>query len=435
MTETAPGPEILPRVKSQKAERLVSLDVFRGLVIVAMLIVNNLYASPAGYFWKHAEWVDPWPAQAFSQWWHAVSTHALTWTAAFTEFPLWKQCTLADYVMPWFMLIIGLAIPYSAASMNARGLPRRAIWKRLIKRTIVLIVLGWILCYFRDQFTDWLYGPKATFHISLGMDVLQLLGVGYFVARIFYELPGAPRLLIALALFIWHWAFLRFWPQGAMPAGTFMESAGHQYTAAQYAYDHWPIFRSLTLIPNHLTLNCIGLLSVPPAAATMLLGTLAGDCLRRADVSDHDKASRLFWSGALAAAVGLAWSFDLPFNKPRWTPCYLLWTTGVGLVVIAFLYWLIDIRKIRRLTYPFIVFGTNALAVYWLSIMGKVLLLNTPRVHFRGGTSERLVDYLVAALKHAFGFRFGGWAFTLLFITFWWFVLDFMHRRKLFWKL
>src|SRR5437016_2952949 len=139
MTEAAPGPKILPRTAPPKSERLLSLDVFRGLAIFAMLIVNNLYATPAGYFWKHADWVEPWPRQAFSQWNHDLSTGALTWYTAFTQFPLWKQCTLADYVMPWFMLIIGLAIPYSAASMEAKGLSPLVMWRRVLKRAVLLI--------------------------------------------------------------------------------------------------------------------------------------------------------------------------------------------------------------------------------------------------------------------------------------------------------
>jgi len=298
MTEAAPGPEILPLIAPPKVQRLLSLDVFRGVTIFAMLIVNNLYATPSGYFWKHADWIEPWPRQAYSQWRKALNSGNLTFISAFTQFPLFKHCTLADYVMPWFMLIIGLAIPYSAASMESKGLSPLVMWRRLLKRAAMLVLLGWILCYFRDQFSDYLHNPIATFHISLGMDVLQLLGVAYLLARILYELPPFPRLTIACVLFIWHWAFLRYLPQGDIAAGTFAESAGHQFSAAQYAYDHWPVFQTFTLIPGRLTMNWIGLLSVPPAAATMLLGTLAGDFLRRPDLRDTVKAHDLAWLGA-----------------------------------------------------------------------------------------------------------------------------------------
>src|SRR5689334_18418399 len=88
--------------------RLLSLDVFRGIVIFAMLIVNNLGDSRStGYFWKHADWPEPWLSESFRQWWHALGTGALPWYGAFTQFPVFRQSTLADYVMPSFMLIIG----------------------------------------------------------------------------------------------------------------------------------------------------------------------------------------------------------------------------------------------------------------------------------------------------------------------------------------
>src|SRR5438094_900109 len=111
------------------------------------------------------------------------------------------------------------------------------------------------------------------------MDVLQLLGVGYLVARILYELPSQPRAAAAVLLLLWHWAILRFYPQGVAPAGTFTE----RYEAIGYIYNHWPIWDWLTLHVGPMTIGWRGLLSVPLAAATMLIGTLIGDYLRRSD--------------------------------------------------------------------------------------------------------------------------------------------------------
>ena len=128
--------------------------------------------------------------------------------------------------------------------------------------------------------------------------------------------------------------------------------------------------------------------------------------------------------------VGVLWALDLPFNKPRWTPCYLIYTSGVGTLILALLYWIIDVRNLRRWTYPLVVFGTNAIALYWFSIMFKVLLLYTPRV---GG--RPLIEVLLAGLKSMLGAWAGGWAYTVLFIGFWWVVMDQLHRRKIFLKL
>jgi predicted acyltransferase len=405
--------------------RLVSLDVFRGVVILAMLIVNNLGDSQTtGYFWKHADWPEPWLAESFRMWWSGLKSGALPLHAVFTQFPLFKHCTLADYVMPWFMLIIGLAIPWSAASAQVRGIPRRQVWLRVIKRSAMLVALGWILCYFRDQFATWLYTPGATFKVVLGMDVLQLLGVAYLVARVAYKLPMYPRLALAAAMFLWHWMILRFLPQGDVTAGTFT----HEHNAIGYIYSHVGVW-SASLLQGRFTLSLVGLLSVPPAAATMLIGTVVGDYLRR-----NRESTRLLRWGFVLIVIGALWALDLPFNKPRWTPAYLLWTSGVGVLLIALLRQMFDGSSNRaRVAYPFVVLGSNPLAAYFITILAKVLLLNTPRVTY-AGEKMSLNSAILLQIKSHLGAHAGGWAYTIAFVLFWWLVLAELYRRKIVWK-
>ena len=327
--------------------------------------------------------------------------------------------------MPSFMLIIGVAIPFSVAAAKRRGIPQQTMWIRAVRRAALLVVLGWILCYFRDQFAASVYG--APWKFSLGMDVLQLLGVGYLVARIFYELQPISRLIIAAALLVYHWVILRFYPQTPLPAGTFFREHA---MALQYIYEHWSFWKLITLHIGPVTIGWRGLMSVPPAAATMLLGTLIGDWLRREEVLPSIRAKRLAIAGVVGMVLGFLWAFSLPFNKPVWTPSYLVYVSGFDAVCIALLYWVIDQRGLRKWSYPLIVFGTNALALYFLSILFKVLLLNTPRIH---GT--RLIDILLTDLKSNLGNWAGGWTFTILYIGFWWLVMDQFYRRKIFWKL
>lgn len=499
MTSAISDPEGVTRAacRVDGATRLQSLDAFRGLVILAMLIVNNLgdYET-TGYFWKHADWVPESQYRAMANWWGGIASAEKPLTYAFAQFPLLRHCTLADYVMPGFMLIIGIAIPFSAASSRAKGASAAVTWLRVVKRSVLLVVLGWILCYFRDQFAGWLYEGKPL-RIALGMDVLQLLGVGYLAARILYELPANARVFIVTTLFLWHWAILRFWYQGPdVPRGTFTA----EHNAISYIYSQpWWIWQSLEFGP--FSMNWKGLLSVPTAAATMLLGTFIGDWLRREDVEPATKVKHLALAGVLCALAGFVWAFDLPFNKPRWSPAYLVFTSGVGAVILAMLYQIIDIAKIRQWSYPLVVFGSNALAAYFVTILAKVLLLNTPRVDQSHAWSMTATKYgtlliciavlmlctwrlfvwlregigpvawllvalstLVAALllrrfvatdlplveastltsltnaigislKSALGPWEGGWVFTLSFVLFWWLALDWAHRRKIYWKL
>lgn len=419
--------------------RLLSLDVFRGVVILAMLIVNNPGSDRIGYFWMHPDWREGPFAAAFARWWESLVSGGAAWHAAFTQFPLWRHCTLADFVMPMFMLIIGLAIPYSAASARKANPSPVVLWGRVVKRAIVLVVLGWILCYFRDQFAPWFYGRRA-FSITLGMDVLQLLGVAYLVARVLYELPKHPRLAAAAGLLIWHWAFLRFGYQGDVPRGTFEAfrdpATGRmiEHSAVRYAYDHWGIWGGS--ITSWLNVNWIGMLSVPPAAGMMLLGTFAGDWMRNPAPAPRRRAQRLAAAGVVLALIGIAWAFDLPMNKPRWTPGYLVYCAGVGFLVLAGLYWMIDVRSFRgRWTIAFSALGVNAIAAYWVTIMFKVLALNLPRVSY-GGNPMSLTDAIIRSLQDVFNSPWlGGWAFTLLFVAFWWAILLLAYRYKIIWRI
>src|SRR5262245_44240009 len=158
--------------------RLLSLDVFRGFVIVAMLLVNNI-ADPnsVGYFWKHAGWINTSIAKDTLQWrrafWAAKSIAGKLYLLA--QYPLFHHCTLADFVMPWFMLIIGVAIPFSVAAAIARSVPPGQMWMRVLRRTLVLVALGWILTN-SGAFVNWHNSPdhaSSRFGIVLGMDVLQ----------------------------------------------------------------------------------------------------------------------------------------------------------------------------------------------------------------------------------------------------------------------
>lgn len=416
--------------------RLLSLDVFRGMVIVAMLVVNNIgdYAA-VGYFWKHVNWIEGTQAEAYRQWWAQrgsadVSGALLAWMG---QFPLLQHCTLADYVMPWFILIIGVAMPFAVSARKLKGDRPLQTWFAVIRRSFTLVVLGWAIgaslsvLYWRYS-TD----PNATLRFTLGMDVLQLLGVSYLVARILYLLPLTPRIVVALLMFLAHWAILRFYPQGDVPPGTFTA----QNEAIGHIYRTWWIFQPITLVPSRLSLSFVGMLSVVPAAATMLLGTWIGHWLQREDLNPSSKVRELILGGAVCAAVGFLWAFDLPFNKPRWTPAYLLWCSGVGTILLATIYWLVDLRGMRWWTRFFVVFGLNSIAVYWLSIMVKIWTINMVQVSGPDGTPVMLTTRIVQSLQTALNSAsLGSWAFTVLFLAFWWVLLEIAYRKRIFWKL
>ena len=159
-------------------------------------------------------------------------------------------------------------------------------------------------------------------------------------------------------------------------------------------------------------------MSVPPAAGTMLLGTLVGEWIRRDDVTARMKVHGLAIVGAVLALGGFLWAFDFPFNKPRWSPAYLVYTSGVLAVVLALFYWIVEVRQWRCWTYVLVVLGVNAIAAYFIPILAKVLLLNTPRVTYEGARMP-LINAILNTLKSSVGSWAGGWTFTIAFVGFW----------------
>ena len=402
--------------------RLASLDAFRGLVILLMLIVNNVGDPQAvGYFWKHADW----------------SARPLSWglinqwrSGSLSGFPLFRNCTLADYVMPLFMLIIGVAIPFSAASAKRRGNAGVHYWLGVLRRGFTIYALGWCIGL-SLQFLNWRFnaqtGGRLTF--VLGMDVLQLLGASYVVARMLYIMPTKTRLAAALMFFIWHWALLRFYPQGTVAAGTFTEN----HNAIGHIYSSWAVFHSIDL-SSWLKFNIVGMLSVPPTVAVMTIGTWIGETLLDPTVKPRIKISRLLRAGCVMIIVGLLWSCDQPMNKPRWTPCYLIYCSGFGAIGLACAYQLIDVDQLSSLFWPLTVLGSNAIGIYFLSVMGKIWLLNMPKIGSANQRPEFFSRYMVETLQHATTPAMGSWLFTVIFVTTVWCAAAAAYKHRLFWK-
>ena len=374
--ERAPAPRVTATAASRERPRarLLSLDAFRGLTILGMLLVNNTAldtATPAQL--SHAPWDG--------------GVH------------------FADLVFPWFLLIVGVAIPYSAASQRTRALPS---WRRHLKilgRAGSLVLLG---CLVSSSSAG-----RPVFYLG----VLQLIGLAYLVGALLYRLPTAARLTAVGVLLVGHWAALRFVPVPGLGVGVFREQAN----LVQYLND-------LYLRPLHLQ----GIISVIPTAALVLIGTAVGDLFRRDEVSPAQRFAYLVAGGSALALTGWLWSFDLPFNKPLWTSSYILLTAGLGCIALAGTYAVADILGWSASMYPLVVPGTNAIFAYVMPILAKVYILQGWHLPMPGGEAITLQQAYLNALIQVAGRIGGGSLYTVSFIAFWWLVLAYMHRRRVF---
>ena len=308
--------------------RLLSLDAFRGLTMAAMVIVNN-----------PGDWAHVYPPLLHAQ---------------------WHGCTPTDLVFPFFLFIVGVAITLSSKSASPA---------RIGSRAAKLVGLGLFLAGFPR------FNP-ARWRLP---GVLQRIGLCYLGAALLYrwslppaDQPGriattARRVgLAAATALVGYWAVLL-----AVPGAT-----GQRYDLTPEGNVGAMLDRAL--MAGHLwkpAWDPEGLLSTVPALGTTLAGVLAGLWLK-ASRPGWPRAAGLAAGGAAAAAVGLAWNLVLPLNKSLWTSSYAIYTAGLGAIFLAACYVVVDLWGARRLAYPFVVLGTNAIALFVLSgLLTKITLV------------------------------------------------------------
>ena len=296
-------------------KRLVSLDVFRGITIAGMVLVNNP-GTWSSIYWplEHAEWNG--------------------WTPT-------------DLVFPFFLFIVGVSITLAFARRVEEGSVKRDLYLKVVKRTAIIFGLGLFLNGFP-------YFPLATIRIA---GVLQRIALCYlFASLIFLTTKVRTQLLIAIALLIAYCLVMtNFAAPGWAPGDLTKEGSLASFIDRKLLGAH--IWKQGKVYDPE------GLLSTIPAVATTLLGILTGHWLRT-ERTRYEKVVGMFVAGAICVVLGWAWNPFFPINKALWTSSYVLFTAGLALEFLALCYWVIDIQGYRRWAWPFEVFGVNALALF-----------------------------------------------------------------------
>jgi predicted acyltransferase len=357
-----------------KAPRILSLDAFRGLTILLMLLVNNVALDV--FTPKHL-------------------THA-AWNGG---------VNLADLVAPWFLFCVGVAIPFSAASFAKTGKPAWHHDIRILRRGLLLVLLG---CLIDSSIYN---GPVFC------LDVLQIIGLAYVVGALLYDLPLSRRMCIAGLLLAGYWAFIKFVPIPGEGAGFFAEN-----------------HNLITHInQNYLSaVSLVGIFSLIPTAALVLIGSAIGDLMRRRDRHQMWTVAWLMMIGVALSIAGIAWNASLAFNKPLWTPSYVLLAAGTGSMVLSLFYLIIDTHRWSKWAFPLIVFGANAIVAYVAPILVKLLILQKWHVAVPGHGHVQVLQRCLDVLVAHYGRVPGGWLYTIGYIVVWWLVLWQLYRRKLF---
>jgi predicted acyltransferase len=289
------------------------------------------------------------------------------------------------------------------------------LFARAAKRSAILVLLGLLLTAFP-------YYNLDVVHLRLP-GVLQRIGLAFLLASAVVLFTRHRALVgITAALLLGYWAAMMLVPVPGYGAGNLSKDGNLA------AYVDRAVLGTDHLWKSAKTWDPEGLLSTLPAVATVLLGVFAGRWMRSGR-SPADRLVGLFLAGTAAVTLGWMWNEVFPINKALWTSSYVLLTAGLALHALAVCYWMVDVRGWRRWAAPFVWFGMNAIAAFFLSgIVARLLGIIKP-----GG---------VALKQRIFDAAFDSWlpahdaslAFALCFVALFTGLMGLMYRRQLFIK-
>ena len=308
-------------------KRLLSLDIFRGMTIAGMILVNN-----------PGDWSHVYPPLLHAD---------------------WHGCTPTDWIFPFFLFIVGVSISLALTKRKEAGANQAALIKKIVYRTLIIFGIGLFLNLF----------PFFNFSTVRIPGVLQRIAIVYGIsAIIFLKTNWKQQLYISAALLLLYWGLMTLVPVPGVGAAN-LEAASN--------LGAW---LDNSLMGGHLWVQSKvwdpeGILSTLPAIVTGLSGVLTGTWLRK-NRDDYAKLVGLFGIGVLLVVIGWLWGLAFPINKKIWTSSYVLYTSGIALLALATIYWLADVLNYTKWTKAFVVYGTNALFVFVLSgLLAKSLYL------------------------------------------------------------
>jgi predicted acyltransferase len=381
-------PDISGHTQSRPAaSRLLSLDVFRGATIAAMILVNN-------------------PGNDFA---YAPLNHAQ-----------WNGWTPTDLIFPFFLFIVGVSLTLSFRSRMKKGESRRNLLIHSVRRSAIIFLIGIFLNGF------------PLFHLATWRvaGVLQRIALAYLAASVItlYSKSRGIALWIA-GLLIGYWVAMRFIPiPGIGVPGTDMPINDPNANLSWYL--------DKLFLPGAMyekTRDPEGILSTMTAIATALIGVLTGEWMSR-NLDATKKVIGMLAFGVAGIVAGEIWNLWFPINKKLWTSSFVLFTAGCALIALAACYWLCDVKQRRGLwTKPFVVFGTNAIAAYALADLVSALLFNV-HVHL-GRRTVPLQEYVFRSIFGAVSPReFGSLLYSLSFVCLCWLPIYAMYRKHIFLK-
>jgi predicted acyltransferase len=363
---------------ARNTERLVSLDIFRGLTIAFMIVVNT-----------PGSWNNIFPPLRHSE---------------------WNGCTPTDLVFPFFLFIVGVSMWYS---LNKYGheISGSSIF-RILRRVAAIFAVGIFLSIFPNFGMDY-----SDLRI---MGVLQRIAVAYGIAAILCLTVKHNNLWIVLAvILLFYWILLALFG-GTEPFGL-EDNLVRKIDIAILGKNHLYQGFGVPFDPE-------GLLSTIPSVATVIIGFYTGEILGKEEASGKT-VIKIILLGVASIGLGMLWGNFFPINKPLWTSSYVLYTGGFAMIGLAFIYLVADVWKFQIWGKPFLVFGTNALVSYFFAgIWSELLwLIQIPHDSATMSLYSWIYEKLCVPVAGNFG---GSLMFAVIQVIIIWFIALILYRRK-----
>jgi predicted acyltransferase len=364
------------------SQRYLSLDVFRGMDVALMIVVNSLGSSQTYSPLNHAQW---------------------------------DGFTLTDLVFPTFLFVVGNAMSFSQRKYEQLG--EGAFFLKILKRTAIIFLLGYIMYWFpfvQPGEAGWEMRPFSHTRV---FGVLQRIALCYFIASVvihYLKVQGA--LIFCLVALIAYRLLLAAFGDLSLEG-----NAGTQLDLWLLGPDHLYHGEGVAFDPE-------GLLSTLPATVNVIAGYVAGLYIQR-NGQNYETIAKMLMVGVVLILLGVWWDLLFPINKKLWTSSYVMLTVGIDLCVLSVLIFIIDIAGQRNWTYFFEVFGRNTLFIYLLSEVFVILMWSIPV------GDDSLYRWIYVNLFQSWaGNMNGSPLFALWVMLSCWVVGYFMDKRKIYVK-
>jgi predicted acyltransferase len=370
-----------------KQNRLLSLDVFRGMTVAGMVLVNN---------------PGTWDAI------HPPLEHAE-----------WNGLTPTDLIFPFFLFIVGISIPIALGKRIEEGVTGK-VYGKIFRRSAVIFLIGLFIAAFP-------YFDFSTLRIP---GVLQRIAVCYLIASlIFLNTNWRQQIGIGIGILLVYWFLIT---QIAVPGCEITTMDDKACNLAAY------LDRSILGVNHIWSLGKVydpeGILSTLPSIVTAIAGVLTGTWLK-SKRNDLEKVGGIFFFGVLLFAIGWIWNLFFPFNKALWTSSYVVITAGLALCFLGFCYWLIDIKGFQKWSKPFQIFGANALVLYFGAEM-TAKCLDLIQMTGKDGDPQPLQSWIFETIFLPLASPINAsLMYAICFVLVWLLIMSILYRQKIFIKI